>query len=338
MRVNRQEFLKSLESVVPGLTSKETIGQSSYFVFQDEKVRTFNDEIACLCDTPLDITGAVSGKSLLAMLRKMPDDEIGIEVDGGEFIVKGKSRRKASFRMEEEIEMPIEEIEIPEEWSELNEEFSEAIGIVHKCVSNDESNFILTCVHIHPEYVEGMDDFQSIRYPVSLGLKKSILVRQKALKGVVGVDANEFSETESWIHFRNQTGLVLSCRRYVEEYPDLSKLLEASGKPIKLPNRLDEVIGRAEIFSSENIEDDKVVSVELKSGRIKLEGIGSTGHYTEVKQVEYDGPVVKFTISPSMLLEVIKCSGKCLISPGKLMVKSDKFTFVACTMMEKEDE
>jgi len=46
MKINRQEFLDSLEMVKAGLSPREFIEQSSCFAFKEGEVLTFNDESA----------------------------------------------------------------------------------------------------------------------------------------------------------------------------------------------------------------------------------------------------------------------------------------------------
>ena len=80
MKINREELLNQLESVQPGLSIREIIEQSSCFVFQDGKVITYNDEIFCSQKTPLKIKGAVLAAPLIALLRKMVETEVDIEL------------------------------------------------------------------------------------------------------------------------------------------------------------------------------------------------------------------------------------------------------------------
>ena len=57
--INRELFLEQLESVQPGLSTREIIEQSSCYVFRGGEVITFNDEIACSQKCDIGIEGAV---------------------------------------------------------------------------------------------------------------------------------------------------------------------------------------------------------------------------------------------------------------------------------------
>ena len=90
LKINREELLQQLESVVPGLSVKEIIEQSKCFVFKDKKVMTYNDEVACTQDSCLDIEGAVEAMPLISLLRKLKEEEIDLHYVYGTTSGKGK--------------------------------------------------------------------------------------------------------------------------------------------------------------------------------------------------------------------------------------------------------
>lgn len=338
IRVNREELLGKLESVQPGLAPREIVEQSSCFVFKGSTVMTYNDEVACRLPTGFKIkgAGAVQAQPLLAILRKLQEEEIEIETDAEFFRVKGK-RRTAGIRMEQEVLLPIDSVDEPGEWKALHDDFSDAISIVQECAGKDESQFWVTCIHLHPKWVEACDNFQITRYKLKTGLTGPTLVRSSSIKHIISLGMTEFSETESWLHFRNPDGLVFSCRRYVEDFPDMSRFLECAGQEVALPKGLGEAVEKAEIFSSENADSNQV-RVELRPGKLKIKGTGVSGWYSETKKMRYDGKPMSFLITPKLLLEITKRHNECQIDAGaeRLKVDGGKFTYVAC--LGKEDE
>ena len=86
MKINREEFLRTLEFVSAGLSSREFIQQSTCFVLVGGMIRTFNDEISCSCESPMDGEGAIPAKPMLDLLRKMPEENILIEIEDGEVV------------------------------------------------------------------------------------------------------------------------------------------------------------------------------------------------------------------------------------------------------------
>jgi len=330
MRKNREDLLKALEAVSPGLAIREAVEQSSCFVFRDGRVITFNDEVACSMDCDLGIEGAVSAKPLLELLGKMTETDVDVSAkdDGSEIIVKGK-RKRAGVTLEAEITLPVGAVEAPTTWADLDPEFADAVGVVQQCASKDANAFHLTCIHITPEFVEACDNFQLARYPLDTGVSEACLVKRDSLKHVTGLGMTEVSETKTWLHFRNPSGLVLSVRREMLDFEDLDPILDMDGTPTTLPGGLAEAVEKAEIFSAENSENNVVV-VQLKAGQLRLRGVGASGWYEERKTVKWDGDPIAFTIAPKLLVDITARTNDCHLAPGRLKVDGGKFEYVTC--------
>ena len=329
-RVQRSLILSILESVSPGLATRELIQQGTCFVFTGGRVHKFNDEISCFREFPVPITGAVKAKSLLDLLSKMSEDEIEIDCDGTTLQIKGKGK-KCGLTMEADILLPIESVEDAVDWSPVAQGFSEAVGIVHSCASTEESTFVLTCIRITPDFLEATDQYQVARYQIETGVKNVLLVRAECLKKLTSLDIQEVSESGSWLHFRNQAGLQLSCRKYQDKYPELDRHIESLGDTkITLPGGLKEVVDRCSIFSSENASGSYVL-VEIQPDRIIISGEGPSGWYKEMKKTTFSGEPIKFSIAPKLLVELSSRANDCFVAPGRLGVSTGKFRYVTCT-------
>ncbi len=327
-RIDRMELLQRLEAIQPGLSPRDIVEQSSCFVFKDGLIQTYNDEIACRIKSPFKFTGAVTAAPLLAILNKLKEDDVEVEPTEEELLIIGKKRR-AGIRMDAEITLPIDSVEKPKKWRPIHEDFVEAISIVHECAGTNQEEFALTCVHIHPKYIEACDNHQLTRYRISSGVTVAALVRRDAIKHIISLDMTEFAETETWIHFRNPTGLMLSCRRFIEEFPNLSPILKVEGEPTTLPKGLADAADKAEVFSKENADDNQVM-VELRPGKLRIKGTGTSGWYSEVKKLKYNGKAISFQISPRLLMELTKRHNECLVSEERLKVDGGKWVYVSC--------
>lgn len=338
MKLPRESFLHALESVSPGLSPREIVEQSTCLVFRDGQVYSFNDEISCQGKSGLDgsFTGAVRADKLLDLLRKLPEDEIDITQAKGELAIAGKGR-KAAFTMESEITLPIDQVDKPGKWRKLPGDFAEAVGMVQNCASTDQSAFALTCVHVHPKHVEAFDGFQTCRWKLDAGVNEPYLVRASSIKHATVLGMAEVSETQSWLHFRNGTGLIVSIRRYVEEYPqDIGRFLavkDEAGKDIRgvsvqLPKGLKEEAERATLFSSENADSNYLV-VEMKQGKVRVKGVGITGRYEAGKKLTWNGPEMQFLISPKLLAEIVAKHSECFMSKSRLLVSGGGWRYAA---------
>jgi hypothetical protein len=328
-RVDRVTLLQTLEAVQPGLSTRDIVEQSSCFVFKNGRVITYNSEVACKAPSglPKELTGAVRAAPLLAVLQKVPDEEIEIEVGEGELLLHGKGRRRAGVRMDAEITLPVDSVERPGTWQALPEDFLEAVKFVQECASKDQSEFKLTCVHLHPKWVEASDNYQVSRYRTATGVREPVLVRKESIRHVVTLGMTEFCETETWIHFRNASKIVLSCHRHTDiEFPKYGKYFRFEGVPMGLPKSLVSAAELAGIFTEEN-DDDEVV-VTLRPDRpMEVRGHGASGWASEEKKVKYTGPPRTFTISPRQLVEVVNRHSECVTDGNRLRVDGERWTY-----------
>jgi len=336
-QVNREELLNALESIAPGLSKREIVEQSSCFVFRGNRIITFNDEVACSTPNPLSIEGAVTAESFLNILRKMGEEFITVCMKDGHLTFKGKGGREGGVIMDAEVTLPVDSVDIPPDkgWKPIGPEFSEAISLVEKCAGSNEEEFSTTCVHLHPEHVEAYDNFQVARYKVQTKVKEPVLVRRSSIRHIFSLGMTKIAETDSWLHFTNPAGLVMSCRRFSlsELDPtamlDVGSILDVQGKPAILPKGLVEAAERCQIFSSENSDGD-TVQVQLRKGKLRITGTGVSGWFREVKSLKYEGPSLKFLIDPKLLTEIVQKHNECQITGDRLKVDGKRFTYVTC--------
>ena len=325
--LNREEWLNQLQSVQAGISSKEVVEQSNCFVFHHGTVFTYNDEAACSCDSMCSISGAVQALPLLEILKKLKEEEVKIEVGEGELVIYGK-KKKVGIRMERDILLPVDEAHPGDlTWKELNPDFIEALSIVVPCCGKDESSFSMTCVHVHPKYVEACDNFQAIRYSVSIGIKSPVLLRKESIKHIRELGMTEYGETDNWFHFKNPHGLIFSCRRYIESFPEMDSIYEVEGDSVVLPKSIISAAENAYLFAKDNTKD-KVVVVTLRPGKVKIVGEGISGWYEEIKKSTYQGESFSFTIDPKLLKSLVEKHNEFIISHNRIKVDGGKFVYI----------
>lgn len=336
-RINREELLKQLEAVSAGLSPRDIIEQSSCFVFQGKKVVTFNGEAACWSPCSIGVTGAVSAKPLLDVLRKMAEETIELSTTENKLVIHGKQNRRARIAMESEITLPFKEIKEPKKWNTLPADFLEAVDMVHRCCGKDTDR-LETFVHLHKEKVEAIGEHQVGHFRTRIDLPENVIVHKDSVKHVVSLGMTEVGVTDKWVHFRNPTGLVLSCLKGAgeEDYPSTEKALSIKGQRINLPRGLESAIERAAIFSRENPEDEDV-AVYLKPGKVIIVGTSASGDWREPKSLDYKGEPMDFLINPKLFQDICRKHHEAWVTPDVLKVKQGKFTFVTA-LGTKEDK
>lgn len=328
MRIDRQTFLHALEGVRPGLSPKAVLEQSDCFAFLDGQIITYNEEIYCCAPTtlPSEFNGAVRAKTLMASLGRMHEDELEVSLKDGHLAFKGKSKERG-VKLEPEILMPVDGVEKPGKWKRLEAGYCEALQMVQECAGNDVERFVTTCVNIAPTHVEAFDNQQMMRYQINTRIETASFVKKTSVAHIARMEATKFSESEAWLHFKNDSGVVMSCRRFVEEYMDLSEELEVTGKRIVLPKGLADAAKAAEDFTSDDKENN-YLTLSVKEGRLRVRGDGSNGYSVDVMKAKYEGPPMEFMIAPKLLAQVVSRYSEAKLAERRLFVTGDDWVYV----------
>jgi len=341
MKINKTELQEALEKVKPGLAQKELIEQATCFSFMGDRVVTYNDEISISHPVKgLDVKGAVKAQALYEFLNKIKKDEIEIEWEENQVIIKS-GRAKAGLVFEQEVKLPIdEEIGKVEKWGKLPENFIEALKFCYPCCSRDMSRPILTCVSIREEDIQASDSYQIIRYKLDEKISiEECLIPATAVRELVRYKVKEASKGESWIHFRTEEGTVFSSRILNNEFPDINKHLEIDGQDFDFPKNINQILERANVFSKKEATagDIPTVNIEIKEGRVAISAKNEYGWFKEEVRTKYDGKPVKFSIGIGFLLGLFDKLQNCIIGENKIGFSGEKWQHVIAMLVEGEE-
>ncbi len=337
MQVHREALLAALQSVQPGLAAKEGIDQSTCFVFSGDRVYTLSDDLACSAPSPLkNIEAAVPALKFLGLLEKLTEEDLDVEVGETEIVLKGQHGRRAGVKIETKIELLEHFPEKPKKWKPLPEDYNKAVGIVQGCSGfKEKEGYRVVCILVHPEYLEATDNFQFCRWPLATGIREAVLIRTKALKNVPALGMTEFSETDAWLHFRNPSDLILSCRRTLDDIEEADEVYEVEGETITLPKSLIKESGAAEVCLDD--KEDKNVQIRLKPGKLLIRGEGTHSWYQVPKTLaDYKGPRMEFFINPEILRDIVEKHNEVIVSSDKLKVDTGSYQYVANLFVPSE--
>ena len=342
MKVNKTELQEALSKVKPGLANKDIIEQATSFSFMGNRVVTYNDEISISHPVKgLDVTGAVKAQALYEFLNKIKKDEIEIEWEENQVLIKS-GRSKAGLILEQEIKIPIDE-EIGEigKWKKLPENFVDALKFCYPCCSTDMSRPVLTCVNVAKDKIEASDSYQIVVYELSGKMPiKTCLIPAASIRDLVRYDIKEVAEGESWIHFRTEDGTIFSSRVIDNEFPDTSQHLEVDGSEFTFPKNVDQILSRANVFSKKEAcsGDLPTVTVEIKDQRIKILAENEYGWFEEEARVKYDGEPVRFSVGVEFLVALFNKLKNCVIGSDKIGFRGENWKHVVAMLAEDGEE
>lgn len=336
-QIDRQDFQDKLELLKPGINPKENVPQSAYYVVSDGFIRTFNDHVACSFPVDLDFTGAIHWQKLLPTISKFPDEVVTLSVDDQDrLVIKGRGRR-SRISMQTEILMEIDAIEQPveENWVEIPPGFTEALPMLSECYlkGSQLENHLATCVNLNFEkgIMLANDGRQACRVEID-ALKQidspEACVAGESLKPLRNVIPTAIQVSENWLHFTNHDEMVYSIRLYDDTFPDMDDMFDVKGTKIIFPSNVDQVIDRAKVHSSDNV-DDPSVTVRLGEGVFQIVASGISSDYIEKKKSTYQGETFEFQVDPEVLANIAKHKAAIRSSDSPiLLVKGQGWSYI----------
>jgi DNA polymerase III sliding clamp (beta) subunit (PCNA family) len=318
--MKKQDLLTALEIVKPGLASKELIEQTTAFAFVKGRVVTYNDEISISHPVKgLDITGAVQASELYSLLGKLKKDEIEMKIDGSEVVLKS-GRSKAGLTIHEQIKMPLEELGESEDWEKLPEDFMHFMEFVVGSCSRDQSDPVLTCVHVDQKgIVESSDGFRVARGEVGQEFPiESFLIPASSVIELIKLDPVWVASGQGWVHFRTADKTEISCRIFEDEFPNCDKHLDVQGMELSLPRTTLDILDRAGVFAKRDYFLDEAVTITLEKNRITLESRSESGWFEESANMKYEEEPLSFAVTPTLLKGILEETLDCVLSDRML--------------------
>lgn len=331
MKINKNELLKALEIVKPGLANKEIIQQSSSFAFINNHIVTYNDEISVKFPVKnLQIEGAIEAETFYKILSKLKTEEIELNVSDKEIQIKSK-RSKIGLPLENKINLPLEEIGKRKKWNPLPENFIEALEFVSFTVSKDMSRPILTNVHVNKNgNIESSDNYRLTRYNVNELQVSTFLLSGMVVNQLIKYELTDIAEGDGWIHFKTVDKAIISCRIVEDKYPDISNYINSKFKnTINFPKLLKSTLEKALIFAKREIFIDEKVYINIKDKKITISSKSNTGAwFKESLNIKYTGEEINFIINPKFLMDILKSLNSCELDDAMLKFSGNNWIHI----------
>lgn len=323
--MKRQELLKAINSIKPGLSENSIVQQADLVLFDTDRVMSYNDEIAVSMPFDSGIMGGIPANELLKLLQKMEKDEIKTTTKENQIIFQC-GRTKAGFNVKE-VEAPELGIDDKIKWKNLPKDFIEAMMFCIFSAATDISKGILTCLKAEEKEMVTCDNFRLTQYKMASKVAPPLLIPYQSARALINHQPVKFAISDNWLHFQGEDGSVLSCRTMEGDYPDIDHLFEVEGITVPLPPELKKTLGRTEVLAEDN-ETGKSISLTLDKGKITCHGESVEGWVTETIKTDYDDKKVSFKINPGMLSQILDKVNEAQIGDTKIRFDGDNFVHV----------
>ena len=327
MELNKNDLLNALKSVKPGISDKEVLQQTNHYVFDEDCIRSYNDQIAIYKGFESGLFGAVKASEFYQIIEKIPSDIIEIVQEDGQFKITTESI-DAVINIQEQHAVPLISIKELKGWQKLPGNFAQAVEFCLFSVSKDMSDPIWTCLYVDKQKVFSSDRFRVTRYKLDSEIKKPFLLKSTAARYLHSYKPTHVLKQSDWIHFKNKDDVYFSCRVMNGKYADVDSYFVNRGTRINLPSDLKFIIDRVQIMTEGEFKQDLNVEIKIKKGQMTCTGQGSLGYIKEKTKIDYDGDDIKIKIHPVFLNDILERLDELIITRNSLLFKGEGFDHI----------
>lgn len=327
MIIKREELLKALALLKPGIAKNDLIESSNQFCFMGNSIRSYNDEMQISIDFDTKINGALPVIELYKLLEKIPDEEIVINKEDNQVIIKGKKKKAKLVLSEisEVLESALIDKKKLKAWKNLPDDFVNGVKFCLFSISNDASEPILTCISIKDTNILSSDNNRVTKKSINGNISSELLIPGRIAKELIKYNPIKYCRTKSWIHFTNENNILFSCRAIDGTFPSTDRFFEVEGTKIRLPKNLKEIIDRSSIMTD---EDEDLITLFFSNGKLICKGSGTNGSYEEESKIIYKGPDIKITVNPIFLSQILPLIKSVILGDNRLLFEGDGFSHV----------
>jgi len=330
-QVNRKKLLGDLGFLQSGLSRKGLVEQMLYLLFTGSTLKTYNGNLSVVCPFESKFEGMVRLGELHSIVGDLTEDEVSLAAKGGELLITTEST-KAGLRFREgEFEAPTFDFE---EWNPLPDRFVTGLMFCLFSASRSVSQGVYTAVCIRKDYILSTDDYRVSAYHLDAAIgEQDILIPVLSALELIKFPVIEYCEQFGWVHFRTESGVVVSCRTMLGDFPDCLSCLEVDGFRMRLPKRLGEVMSSVSSFAPGDLDLDKEVEVRIADGKLVCRGERETSWLEKELIVKYNREPLKFTINPVFASQVLDKVVTMIVADDRILFTATDFKHLVCLVL-----
>jgi hypothetical protein len=318
MILQKTALLDTMKHCLPGVEkSNSLIEGADTFVFGHGAIHSYNDGISVSASFDSgDLTGAVKSMDFYKLISKVPAEQIEITPADGEWLLKTDSMEAHIKLVQSKISEYISELQINDlEWSTLPEDFFEGVRLC-KIGCNHS---IQRGIYANGTDLISTDTIRINHFKMSAEMPVFWLDDPAVTELMKLTDIKEYSIQPSWVHFKNESGVIFSCKRKADSQYPFQQLMshvtnhgkQESDPVYKFPPNINEVIDRVSVLAG-TIRDALAVQMRISKEAITIESSKDSGSIKEIvpfsepiEQLEA-GQVINMWVEPSFLMEASK--------------------------------
>ncbi len=329
MKAKREELLKILSYIKKPISSKGILEYSNHFIFQEDYLFTFNDLIGVFYPFKQDeIKGAIKIDTIFSILEKIKDEEIDLSVDDNKHLqLKGRRIKSGIplFQMQSLDKL----IDFNFAWKKLPEQFIEGIYLCSFSTAKEKGNTVFNSVCLKDIFIMSSDNYRISIFYLKKGLDHDCLISGTNAQLVYQYkdDITHYFQTGGWIYFLTKDKCVIMTRLFKGQFPDCMNFFKYPDKKkyIELPESLEENIKACSIFTTNDLNHEKKIIVQIGNNKIKLKS-SSTDGWIDINLNYKTDKELKFTIHPDFFLEILKLTRNMALIDNNILFEAGSFS------------
>jgi hypothetical protein len=320
MELKRQELLNALTIVRPGLAKNEIIEQMTHFLFADDYIVTYNDQICVSYKFPIGIFCSVKADDFYKIVSKLEKEIVNLDVVNNDeqntLLIKEEGFESGlpiitEHQIKDNLKLLADEIEQGGlEWVDLPKGFLEGASLCSFSASKDESQGPYTCIFFTEKNIFCGESFRVSKYEMEEKVTESFLFKASSVSELKVINPTKYMVTNSWIHFRNKDKNIMSVRKALYPKYPYEKFLSLFNSPmkykLKLPDQFKSCVELVSILPKNDILVDRSIEIEFGKKKVVCKAKSQIGGWIKKElDIQYMGVPVTIKVDPGVLLEIL---------------------------------
>ncbi len=341
MKVDAQKLKIALNAVKPAAMGKSVIEQMTHFIFTEDAVTTYNDQICTSYPIDTGLKCTVKADSLHRLANRLTLDTIKMTQKDGLLIVKGQGvEAELPMLVEDEIYNLVSGVQKgvkDQKWQKVPEGMMEALGFCMFAASKNATQAAAMCVGVKGKDVMAADGVRFSWCELKDTTRKNFMINAESVAQLIRFGGfHQFCVSDAWVHFKTKDKAVFHVRRNKGDYPMAKgkKLFaEFVGVQVKLSpedrESINEAVATASVLSEET-PIDKTVEVLIEKNRVICKGESEHGKVSRRKKIKYEGDELSFLINPAFFTQILGRDepSKLFKDDGKVELQSPGFRHI----------
>jgi len=349
-KVNRKDFLGALKKVVVGVDSKDTflLEGADCFIFDDDWIRSYNNDLSVCVKFPVGIKGAVRAAEFYRLVDKMKGDQLRLSLKKENILVTDGRTSLEMTKMDEGliknkiIDFNFEEMK----WKKLPDDFLLGSRL---CVfsAGDSILGVLGGVYFGENKISSTDRFRASLFQMEKKMDSFVLSKESLSELLKFEGVNKYYLDDNWVHFIDDDNLFFSIRLLSSEYPletveslfDLKDLENKKNKSLTFPEGFRDTIERVGLFSYGKEFGLEYIRMEIEGDTITCSGERVGGKVVErIKIKESIDEKITIKISSKSLLDILQVTNVLYFRENKVLFRSSKYFHLISLVINREGD